>query len=760
RAFEELLGYRRDALTGRTMVMCAPRTAGMYKCTTGNTITIDNSYFQAHRDKIAQLFEHKCVSNWESYFLRTDGTVVPVDQNMVLVYDRSGAVAGAVGVIRDITERRRSEQALRESEEKFRSVVEMANDAIFTINSKGVIVSWNKEAEAIYGYRADEIIGKLFPLIMPERFRENQIDYMQKALSMAGDTGFFIPKSEGIDLRKDGTEFPVEFTLSLWSAGDDCYFTMISRDITERKLSEEALRDSEERFRVLAQSAIDAIVVVNTEAYITFWNQGAQDMFGYREEEVLGKPIAIIVPDNKRAHFDRRLAGLNEDEQVYGAGSVVEYQGLHKNGTIIPVELSYSSWKIKNGIFYFAIVRDITQRKRSEEMLDQVNRCLLSFGPRPHDNITKVVKTAGLLMKGSMAVYAHKRPEGFFVENQWRLQLCGAEAQSTFNDFLIKLYQGATGGPVIVSSTEIDSVVTETGAMVCCIGVSINVHRVKKGILAVFCSANRFFDHNEQKILSIFAKSISSEEDRKLVIDELKRNQYKIEQSERSLKQFSGRMLSIREEEKKSLSLNLHDELGAMAVAVGTRLSIAEDEMRNSNIEGALEAFAHMKRIFKDSVSRIRQIAVDQRPPELDIIGLPSAFSDYCKNLSERSGIDITCRVELNGHAISGDAAIALYRVMQEALNNVIKHAKADRAELLLTIRNGSISFSIKDNGKGSELSGKSLDNCRELKLGIQGMRERVESLGGSFVLSSEPECGFTVTITLPYYAEETVYEY
>jgi PAS domain S-box-containing protein len=138
-----------------------------------------------------------------------------------------------------------------------------------------------------------------------------------------------------------------------------------------RRLVEEALRDSEMRFRSLAQSAVDAVISINSEDKIIFWNKGAESMFGYSEEEIMGRSVIMLIPESLR---DKHRAGMRrylDTGERKIIGKTVELQGLTKGGIEFPLELSLSTWKTREGTFFTGMIRDITRRKEAEQALEQ-----------------------------------------------------------------------------------------------------------------------------------------------------------------------------------------------------------------------------------------------------------------------------------------------------------------------------------------------------------------------------------------------------
>jgi PAS domain S-box-containing protein len=168
------------------------------------------------------------------------------------LFDARGEIVGGLALIREITEKKIVVDALRKNEERHRAVVESARDAIISSDHKGDIIDWNDEAEKMFGYRASEAIGKSLNIIMPERFREAHSKGMER-FNRTGEKRLIGKTIEIVGQRKDGTEFPLELSLSCWEAGGAHYFTGIIRDITERKLAETALRRSNEELEIKIQ---------------------------------------------------------------------------------------------------------------------------------------------------------------------------------------------------------------------------------------------------------------------------------------------------------------------------------------------------------------------------------------------------------------------------------------------------------------------------------------------------------------------------
>ncbi|MGR0219531.1 PAS domain S-box protein [Agromyces sp. ZXT2-6] len=255
----------------------------------------------------------------------------------------------------------RSRTALRESEAKFRSVMESATDAIISADAEGVIRSWNSAAAVLFGHTETEAVGRRLELIIPERFRDRHRTAIRR-VSAGGETHVIGSTVELAALRKDGTEFPIELSLTTWFLDDDRYYTGIVRDISERV-------QAEQKFRSVTESAIDAIVSADDTGRIVSWNSAATRILGHTEEEALGQKLELIIPERYRDQHRTGIRRYTETGEAHVIGSTVELSALTKSGAEIPVELSLSTWTVGDDRYYTGIIRDLGERKAAEEAL-------------------------------------------------------------------------------------------------------------------------------------------------------------------------------------------------------------------------------------------------------------------------------------------------------------------------------------------------------------------------------------------------------
>ncbi len=285
--------------------------------------------------------------------------------NNTVLRDHGGNVVGIASIGEDITQRQRAEAAVAASEQKYRQLFEAADDAIVIFEPDGeIILEANRRACELYGFRRDELLGRSLKTLTVDVPRG---EYHVAALRQAG----VYRNLESQHLRRDGTTFPVLINSRLIELDGREVVLSLNRDMTVFKRAQEALRASEGRLRAVAESASDAIVIADAEGRILDWNPGAARMFGYTEAEVTGQPLTVLIPERYRArHRDgmKRLAGGGERHII---GRTVELEGVRKDGSEFPLELSLGECEVAGGRLYTSIVRDITERKKLEEQLLQ-----------------------------------------------------------------------------------------------------------------------------------------------------------------------------------------------------------------------------------------------------------------------------------------------------------------------------------------------------------------------------------------------------
>ena len=210
---------------------------------------------------------------------------------------------------------------------------------------------------------------------------------------------------------------------------------------------------------------------------------------------------------------------------------------------------------------------------------------------------------------------------------------------------------------------------------------------------------------------------------------------------------FPQVLLMAREEERRKLSSALHDEIGSSAVILTSLLSMVKESVKSQDKTQALKDIEALDKQIKNSIERVKNIVVSMRPPNLETVGLEAALRDMIENAAHYGGMKQRFVFEAADETdVSDEVKIVLYRVVQESLNNILKHAKATQIEVVLKRGTKNITLSIKDNGRGFvQAEQRSIEH-----IGLLSMQDSVAYLGGEFTIKSEPGKGTEIKVTCP----------
>ncbi len=516
-------------------------------------------------------------------------------------------------------ERRRAEEALTESEEKYRTVLNACPDPVVVYDMEGRGVYVNPEFSRVFGWSPMEVLGKKLDYVPKKNWPETRvmIDKVLAGQSFSGVESRRYTKegnildvsiSAAIHLNRDGIPVGSVHILrditdqklaqeQLRKARDELELRVEERtvklartaerlklELAERRRVEESLRLSEERFRSVAQTAGDAIITIDSRGKIAFWNDAAEDIFGYSADEAMGKLLTFIMPKRFRADHKKGFHRVISTGKSGIIGKTVERVAQRKGGAEFPVEASIASWKTQEGVFFTGIVRDITPRKRAEEQIRHLSR----------------------------------------------------------------------------------------------------------------------------------------------------------------------QLINVIEEERKRLARDLHDEFGQSL----TTLHFGIEALCNSLPEEVWDLRAKCDEaitLIQELGEDIRNISSELRPGMLDHLGLVPTLKWYIADFAKRmEGLQIDFRAIGVKKRPDPEIEIVLYRILQEALNNVAKHSQAKRVTVLLTYSHPRLIFTIEDDGIGFEIEAMESLEGGKRAIGLIGMRERVGSVGGTIDIRSRRQEGTMIRVELP----------
>ncbi|NOZ75105.1 MAG: PAS domain S-box protein [FCB group bacterium] len=300
---------------------------------------------------------------FESVHQKKDGSIFPVE--IAVNYIQFGRQEYNCAFVRDITNRKQTEEKLKVLQEFAGNIIKSSLNMIITVDVRRHITEFNPAAERVFGYSRKEILGKHINILYASE-EEGQIIH-DKTL----ENGQHV--QEVLNKRKNGEVFTALVASSTLtdSQGKLVGVMGISSDISEQKETLSKLKESEEKFRSITNSAVDAIISINSEGFIQTWNQAAKNMFGYTSSEMINKNLLNIIPGKYKDKHKHAITHLSTTGQPRLVGQTIEVSALRKNHSEFPCELSLSSWEINGKRHYTAIIRDLTERKRVEEEREQ-----------------------------------------------------------------------------------------------------------------------------------------------------------------------------------------------------------------------------------------------------------------------------------------------------------------------------------------------------------------------------------------------------
>jgi PAS domain S-box-containing protein len=345
----EWLGYKRNEVIGKKKI----------------TDVMTPASRKIFRQSLPTFYRRGWMRALEIEMVRKSGTTFPALVSASAVKDSAGRFAMTRSTVFDITERKRAEEELRESELKARTIVNTAYDAFVAIDHSGLITDWNPQAEATFGWTRKEVLGrKLTETIIPRRFHKAHRQGLAQFLR-TGKGPVLNRRVELAAVHKDGHEFQVETTITPVQVGDEYTFNAFIHDITERKLAEK----TRGRLAAIVESSDDAIIGTSLDGKIASWNKGAVQLYGYSTDEAIGKPITMLVPKDRR----EEVAAIVERERAGERVEHFETVAVRKDGSRVDVSLTISPILDADGVITGAstIARDVTARKRAEALARQ-----------------------------------------------------------------------------------------------------------------------------------------------------------------------------------------------------------------------------------------------------------------------------------------------------------------------------------------------------------------------------------------------------
>ena len=599
--------------------------------------------------------------------------------------------------------------ALRASEEHHRRLIDILPDAVCLIHPKGRLLAVNSQAVAMLGY-ADT--GELLQKSIFELTPTDEHERIKTDIVVALKTGI-IRNVEYTMLKKNGASFRVELsaTVSLGFNYQPAGLLSVVRDITESKQAQEALQASEERFRQLANHIQEVFWISNADkgemiyvspAYEEIWGQPCSSLYASPRSW-----IEAIHPDDRKRVSENALT-----KQIAGKYDEI-YRVIRPDGSIRWVQ--DRAFPIRNaaGNIYriVGIADDITKRKQAWDAVGESEARKKAIMQAALDGIITFDHEGRMIELNSAAgkIFAHSRSK-LVGENV--MEVIPASFKPWFQNGLTNCFAGDKG-PIQGSRIEMPALRSDGSHFF----AEITISRIRLAGPPMF---------------TLYIRDIT---------------QHK--RAEAELRSLPQRIIKAQEAERSRIAQELHDGINQLIASVKMRLSRVEESLPDLK-PAAREILARCNRLLVKVLEENRRIAHNLRPTELDNLGLAAACGSFCNEIQLRTNLKFECRLISPSLRLPSMIELNLFRIVQEALNNIEKYARAKSVKLRISVRENSVVLKIQDDGQGFDA--KTLNAGKKMRhgLGLTNMRERALSVGGTYEITSIPGRGTTIVVRVP----------
>jgi PAS domain S-box-containing protein len=693
-AYQKMMGYTEAELLELTFLDLA--------------IEADRPAARARLSQLAKGAVRQCQE--EKRCRRKDGSLICVRATLTPVRGDPGSPPYVLAIAEDITERNRAEEALRESEARYRELFENAQLGIYRSTPGGRIVVANPSLVAMLGYTSLEELQQRN--LESEGFEPG---YDRGSFKDVLERDGTIRNHNAIWTRRGGgTLYVLESAVAVRdSEGAVLYYDGTVQDITEHRCAEAALRESEERFRELTEHIREVLWIVDHKAQRVLYVSPAYERIWGRPREGLYRDMGFIDaihPDDRQGFLDgyeKQVRCRTPDEK--------KYRVIRPDGSIRWIQdRSFPILDAAGGVRRFVgIAEDITTRRQAEQTLRRSQAYLAESERLGHI--------------GSWAFDVPDRKITFWSPEEYRIFGFDPEkGPPTFEAFQARVHPADSAALDARNRALAEKKDFDLNYRILHPDGSVRyIHSLGHPVLD---------DAGEPTEFSGITMDVTAHRLAELAL-------------ERSLAQhraLAARLESIREEERKGCARAIHDELGQALTGIKIDLS-SLSHYPPRRPERAKKWQAVLNQIDA-AIQSVQRISTELRPGMLDDLGLAAAVEWEAQEFARRTGMKYALELPREDLAIKPEVSTALFRILQEALTNIARHAEATEFSVRLAEDDGGLLLEVRDNGKG-------FDEARlpqNRLLGFLGMRERASLLAGRLTIGSSPGKGATVTVWIP----------
>lgn len=641
------------------------------------------------------------------------------------------------------------------SEKRFDTLIRGVKDyAIYILDLKGIIMSWNYGIELIQGFKENEVIEKHFSMFyLPEEKDQNK---PAKSLQLATEKGSY--EEEGWRLKKDGTKFWAYIVITALKDNEDNIYGYLKmcRDLTESKNLERNLIEARDLQLKLITDFPNPIWRSGPDGKYDYFNKAWLEFTGKKLEQEIGEGwIENIHPEDQSRVVSDYYSSFKKEKSFVFEYRLKNYKGDYK-------------WTIDYGIPFYNLegkftgyigsCYDIDDRKKYEETINSLLRISEKlYSSLEIDQIldSLVVESIKLVdaESGFASITDGERfiAKRYFNQDHWEFLKLTWELESNLSNQFRNRKEG-----YIVNKAEIDALIHPELKEKYLISqaISVPLYGANGELIGFFETHNKKngngYNLNDLNHVKALARNASISLAKSLSIEQLRKTELQLRNSESELRQLAAQLQYVRETERHHLAREVHDELGQLFTGINLNILYLRDIIDNKNenfgIHKIIDELNEVKKMVDKGIQSVRDISAGLRSYVLEHLGLVHAIREYCKEFQRVSNINCTITSYSDDINLSEEKNIAIYRIIQESLTNAMRHSKASEIKIEFLKNNNSIEILVEDNGVGFEEN-----KPRKRKtFGILGMKERALYLNGQLTISSKPGSGTIIKISLP----------
>lgn len=678
---------------------------------------------------------------------RKDGNEFPIEAGLSY-FQRDGKTYVLTTVV-DLTRRKQMEQALRQSEERYRKLVEHLPYGLL-INRQNRVVYANPACLRLFGAtHQEELVGRSpFDLFHPDYHPQ-----IRQRIEWLLATGEPVSALEEKIVRCDGAVVPVEVAATPFQDGEGVAIQVILVDITERKQAEEALRASEEHFRLLVEGVKDnAIFMLDACGHVISWNTGAAHIIGYQAEEIVGRHFSCFFSAQEAA------AGKPAEKlQIATIAGSVQDEGVQvrKDGTQFwassTLTALYDQTSQLKG--FATLLRDVTERRQAAEQLEsrveertrELDRrrevaaglqqilAMLNRNYPLSEILDHILAQATRFLQADASIIFHADEQ----RGQLITLVSHGVADSSLQGSTLPLsrqirpFLNREGEPVVLFDiadvtapdepalhAHLEQLLAAGFRSLLCIPLLID--NDVYGILATYYRGRHIFSDEEIDLAYSFSSQAALAVENKQL-----RNQ--VEHAAVAA-------------ERNRLARDLHDAVTQTLFAT-TLLAEALPKIWDRDPSDGRRRLHELRDLTRGALAEMRSLLLELRPARLSEIGMADLLQQLVDAMKARTRIPVRLQLD-DAIPIPVDVKIAFYRIAQEALNNIAKHAHAQQAEVVVRSSSTGMTLVVRDDGCGFRF-----EHIQPQNLGLSIMRERAESIGAALFINSAPGDGTLISV-------------